>query len=166
MKKPQATLFTLIFCLMLALLSPLVEELEASTKMPEFTLQQVPGKDVLSSTSFEGKVLYLTFFATWCPPCVQEVPVLVKLQNELESSGFSVIGLSVDQGGSSAVAKFAQKHAVNYPLLMAGSKTTMDFGGVYGIPVGFLVNRSGNVVKKYIGYVQHDVLEKDIRGLL
>jgi glutathione peroxidase-family protein len=72
----------------------------------------------------------------------------------------------VDQQAQASVAKFVDKRDINYPVLLAKSQTTRDFGGIYGIPVAFLVNKSGNVVKKYTGYVQHDILEKDIRSLL
>ena len=141
-------------------------EVVAATKMPSFALESVADGQVVESSSFKGKVLLLTFFATWCPPCAQEVPVLNELHEELVDSGFSVVGLSVDQQGSSVVSKFVKKQAIKYPVLMAESKTTIDFGGVYGIPVAFLVNKSGNVVKKYTGYVQHTILEKDVKSLL
>lgn len=138
----------------------------AATKMPSFSLKSAQNGKVVKSSSFEGKVLLLTFFATWCPPCVQEVPVLNDLQGKLEGSGFSVIGLSVDQQGPKVVKKFMKKKDIRYPVLMAEASTTSDFGGVYGIPVSFLVNKSGNVVKKYTGYVGHKILEKDVRSLL
>lgn len=139
---------------------------QAGTKMPSFALENVRDGKIVQSNSFDGKVLLLTFFATWCPPCVEEIPNLVKLQHELADAGFSVVGLSVDQQSQDIVAKFVEKKAINYPVLLAKAQTTADFGGVYGIPVAFLVNKSGNVVKKYTGYVQREILEKDIRSLL
>lgn len=141
-------------------------EVIAATKMPSFALESVRDGKVIDSSSFEGKVLLLTFFATWCPPCSQEVPVLNQLHEENKKSGFSVVGLSVDQQGPTVVSKFVKKKEIQYPVLMAEAKTTSDFGGVYGIPVAFLVNKSGNVVKKYTGYVQHEILEKDVKSLL
>ncbi len=166
MKKIQTVV--LLFCLffVLTLSFARVEAVEASTKMPEFALKSVRDGRIVDSAVFSGKVLYITFFATWCPPCVQEVVVLKELQDQLANSGFSVIGLSVDEEGAAAVAGFVEKKAINYPVLMAEFKTTMDFGGVYGIPVSFLVNKNGNVVKRYTGYVQRQVLEKDIHSLL
>ena len=162
--RPALAVFSL--SLVLVILSVMTGPVRASTKMPEFSLKNVLDGSVVKSSSFAGKVLYLTFFATWCPPCAQEVPILIDLQDKLAASGFSVVGLSVDQEGPSVVAGFAKKHAINYPVLMTEFKTTTDFGGIFGIPVAFLVNRAGNVVKKYTGYVQHEVLEKDIQSLL
>ena len=166
MKKIQlaVSLFCLIFVVTFSF--PMADTVEASTKMPEFALKSVRDGRVVDSSIFSGKVLYITFFATWCPPCVQEVPVLVELQDQLVDSGFSIIGLSVDEEGPAAVASFVEKKAINYPVLMAEFETTMDFGGVFGIPVSFLVNKKGNVVKRYTGYVQRKVLEKDINSLL
>ncbi len=166
MKKTQiaVSLSCLFFVLMFSF--PMTADVEASTKMPDFSLKSVRDGRVVDSTVFSGKALYITFFATWCPPCVKEVPVLVELQDQLSNSGFSVVGLSVDEAGLSVVADFVEKNAINYPVLMAEFKTTMDFGGVFGIPVSFLVNKKGNVVKRYTGYVQRKVLEKDIHSLL
>lgn len=164
--KKQANYFFTIFSVLLMLTVLLVVETQAAARMPSFALASVRDGQIIDSSSFKGKVLLLTFFATWCPPCVEEVPVLVGLQKELAGAGFSVVGLSVDQQGPAVVAKFVEKRDINYPVLLAEAKTTMDFGGVYGIPVAFLVNKSGNVVKKYTGYVQHTILEKDIRSLL
>ncbi|MBU1566326.1 MAG: TlpA family protein disulfide reductase [Proteobacteria bacterium] len=138
----------------------------AATQMPAFALESVRDGKIVDSSVFKGKVLLLTFFATWCPPCLEEVPVLIKLHGDMADAGFSVIGMSVDQQGSAVVSKFVEKKAINYPVLLAQSKTTNDFGGIYGIPVAFLVNKTGNVVKKYTGYINHTVLEKDIRSLL
>lgn len=139
---------------------------QAATQMPSFALESARDGKIVNSDSLKGKVLLLTFFATWCPPCVEEVPVLIQLHNELTDQGFSVVGLSVDQQGRELVARFVEKRKITYPVLLAETRTTQDFGGVYGIPVAFLVNKSGNVVKKYTGFVQHEILEKDIHSLL
>lgn len=163
MKKQTKFLFTLS---LLAAILFLAAQSWAATRMPSFSLASVRDGEVVDSKSFKGKVLLLTFFATWCPPCAEEIPVLVKLQDDLGEAGFSVVGLSVDQQGPAIVASFVEKRGVNYPVLLAEAQTTSDFGGVYGIPVAFLVNKSGNVVKKYTGYVGHNILEKDIRSLL
>jgi peroxiredoxin len=165
MKKQKLLKFSAI-CSLLTLTVLWTVISQAATQMPSFALENVRDGKIVESSSFDGKVLLLTFFATWCPPCVEEIPVLVKLQNELADAGFSVVGLSVDQQGAASVAKFVEEQQINYPVLLAEAQTTQDFGGVYGIPVAFLVNKVGNVVKRYNGYVQAEILEKDIRSLL
>jgi thiol-disulfide isomerase/thioredoxin len=140
--------------------------LNATTKMPVFSLPDVTGGKTVDSREFQGKVLLVIFFATWCPPCLEEVPSLVELQKELAKDGFSVIGLSVDEGGARVVGKLVMKMGINYPVVMADRGTITGFGGVYGIPVSFLVNQNGNIVKKYVGYVPHSVLANDIKTVL
>lgn len=166
MKKQWINIFAVLAFFMMSNGLILPGKIFAATQMPSFALENVRDGKIVDSSVFRGKVLLLTFFATWCPPCLEEVPVLVKLHEDMADAGFSVIGMSVDQQGSALVAKFIEKKAINYPVLLAESKTTNDFGGIYGIPVAFLVNKTGNVVKKYTGYINHTVLEKDIRSLL
>lgn len=142
------------------------ESLYATSKMPAFSLPDVTDGNTVDSQVFQGKVLLVTFFATWCPPCLEEVPGLIKLQQEFAKDGFSVVGLSMDEGGPRVVIKFIKKQEINYPMLMADDVTIRGFGGVYGIPMSFLVNRKGNVVKKYPGFVPHSVLVKDIKSVM
>ncbi len=155
---------SLIFFLLPLLL--FVAPLQAATQMPSFALSDVmTGMDV-KSDAFEGQTLLVTFFATWCPPCIQEIPTLKTLHEELADKNFSVLALSVDQGGASVVAKLIKQKEINYPVLMAKGSTARDFGGVVGIPTSFLINSSGQVVKKYPGYVPHAILKKDIESIL
>ncbi len=138
----------------------------SATRMPAFSLENViTGKEV-GSDSFAGKSLLVTFFATWCPPCIQEIPNLIEVQNEFGPKKFSVVALSVDQNGKTAVKRMVEKKNINYPVMMADNSVTRDFGGVYGIPTSFLVNKKGNVVKKYTGYIPHSVLVNDIKQVL
>ncbi len=138
----------------------------ASTALPQFSLASVTDGKKVSSEEYKNKVLLITFFATWCPPCRQEIPTLKKLHEELGPEGFAVLGLSVDEGGSKIVKKLVEREQINYPVLMADRSTSNDFGGIAGIPTSFLINRQGNVVKKYSGYIPHKLLERDIKALL
>lgn len=135
-------------------------------KMPEFDLPSAIDGKVVKSSDFEGKALLVTFFATWCPPCRQEVPTFVALQNEYEAKGFSVVGLSVDDGPKKALIKMIEGQNINYPVLMAKGEVARAFGGVVGIPVTFLVDKQGLIRKRYSGYVPKAVLEKDIQDAL
>ncbi|MBB5349169.1 TlpA family protein disulfide reductase [Desulfoprunum benzoelyticum] len=166
MKKILKTLVIIICAAVIGGSALVPAKVLASTKMPAFALEDVRDGQRIDSDSFEGKALLITFFATWCPPCLQEIPALVKLQNEFGPNGFSVVALSVDQGGRAEVAELVEQQAINYPVLMADAATAENFGGVYGIPVSFLVNKSGNVVKRYPGLVPHSVMAKDVQSLI
>lgn len=137
----------------------------AATKMPAFKLEEVTSGKKIDSTIFAGKSLLITFFASWCPPCIQEIPTLIDLQNTYSRSGFSVIGLSVDKE-KRVVRNLVGKRQINYPVMMATDSLTVSFGGVYGVPTSFLVNRHGTVVKKYTGYVPRTVLVRDLEQII
>ncbi|MBT8333431.1 MAG: TlpA family protein disulfide reductase [Desulfobacterales bacterium] len=137
----------------------------SATAMPRFKLPDVITGEMVDSKELNGTSMLVTFFATWCPPCIQEIPNLIELQNEYSSRNFSVIGMSVDQG-EKVVKNLVTKKGINYPVMMADDSVTRNFGGVYGIPTSFLVNSKGNVVKKYTGYVPHSVLVRDIKQII
>ncbi len=134
--------------------------------MPRFSLTNARSGEVVNSESFAGKVLLISFFATWCPPCRVEVGELKMLQEKFAGDSFSVLGLSVDQGGSAGVVSFMRKEGVNYPVLMADYRVTRDFGGIVGIPTAFLVDKTGAVVKRYQGVAYYDTLERDVAKVL
>ena len=138
---------------------------QAAVNLPPFSLPAAVDGTVISSEHYRGQAMLITFFATWCPPCIQEIPALKAVQARYATQGFSVVALSVDEGGS-PVAQLVRKAAINYPVLMADPSTRHNFGGVATIPTSFLVNRSGHVVKKYPGLVPRSLLEKDIESVL
>jgi len=108
----------------------------------------------------------VTFFASWCPPCIQEIPTFIDLQKSYSGKGFSVVAFSMDEGDPAPLYKLIEKYGINYPVLLADETVIRGVGGVTGIPVTFLVNRKGEIVKKYLGYVEHDVLETEIISML
>lgn len=139
---------------------------QAATPMPPFALPSATDGATVNSDDYRGKVLIINFFATWCPPCRKEIPSFVELQKEYGPKGFSVIGISTDQGGSQLVAKFMQKMKINYPVVMADYQVPRDFGNILGIPTSFLVDRQGNILKRYDGYVGHSVLVRELDTIL
>jgi thiol-disulfide isomerase/thioredoxin len=174
MKQKIALFFTLVLILLMTAckdtgsdsrtgMTPRVGE---HMKMVHFNLPSAAENTMVDSKQCEGKVLLVTFFATWCPPCIQEIPTLVDLQNSYASKGFSVIGMSVDEGGVPPVKRLIDRTGINYPVLMADNEVARGFGGVTGIPVTFLVNRQGELVKKYLGYIEHDVLQDEIQKMI
>jgi len=132
---------------------------------PEFTLPDLEGNQIELS-SMKGKVLILDFWATWCPPCKEEVPHLIALQSKYRDQGLQIVGLSLVQGGASLVKPFADEHDVNYTMLIANDETAKSYGGVSMNPTTFVVNRSGVVVKRFLGYTTPEAFEEAILPLL
>jgi peroxiredoxin len=132
---------------------------------PSFTLQDLNGKTV-SLSDFKGKVVVLDFWATWCPPCVKEIPHFIELYEQYKDQAFAMVGISVDLEGVSVVKSFARKYKINYPILMADGQVANAYGGITGIPTTFVIDKAGNIRQKYIGYRDKAVFEADIKTLL
>lgn len=105
-------------------------------------------------SEYRGKVVVLDFWATYCPPCLEEIPHLVNLQNKYREQNFEVIGLHV--GGEEDLPKvpaFIEKLKMTYTLAFPEDKlTNILFGGQTAIPQTFVVDRAGNLVEKFVGY--------------
>jgi cytochrome c biogenesis protein CcmG/thiol:disulfide interchange protein DsbE len=132
---------------------------------PSFTLQDLKGNQV-SLSDFKGKVVVLDFWATWCPPCVKEIPHFIELYEQYKDQGFAMVGISLDREGVSVVKSFAQKYKINYPILMADGQVDKAYGGIASIPTTFVIDSAGNIRQKYIGYRDKAVFEADIKALL
>ena len=123
------------------------------------------GKPVKAS-DFEGKVVLLNFWATWCGPCRMEIPSLIELQRRHADRGLVVLGVSMDEGGPGAVRPFVKQAGVNYPVAMANDAVLKTFGGIEAIPTSFVIDRSGRIAAKHLGYADQAVLEASLQPLL
>ena len=132
---------------------------------PSFTLQDLNGKPV-SLSDFKGKVIVLDFWATWCPPCVIEIPHFIELYEQYKDQGFAMVGISLDREGISVVKSFVRKYQINYPILMTDGQVDRVYGGITAIPTTFVIDSAGNIRQKYIGYRDKAVFEADIKALL
>jgi cytochrome c biogenesis protein CcmG/thiol:disulfide interchange protein DsbE len=137
---------------------------------PGFTLSNVAGGS-LSLADLRGKVVLLDFWATWCGPCRAGIPHLNDLYRKHREAGLEIVGISVDRGrgarsGLEMVREFTGGTPITYPLVMADAAVVAAYGGIRSIPTAFLVDRNGNVRKRYVGLQPKEVLERDVAPLL
>jgi len=132
---------------------------------PDFSLKNFDGGRTKLS-DYRGKVIILDFWATWCPPCIKEIPDFVELQKEYGDKGLAILGISLDQNPKQVLPKFIKKYKVNYPILLTDGKVDKAFGGVTGIPTTFVIDQKGEIYKQYVGFRSKQVFETDIKALL
>ncbi len=132
---------------------------------PDFKLTTLDGKE-LTAAGLKGKVVVVDFWATWCPPCVAEIPGYVELQKKYADRGLVIVGVSLDRGGPKVVEPFAAKRGINYPLVMGDDALVEAFGGVEAIPTTFLIDREGRVRHKKIGGMGHTEYEALVKQVL
>lgn len=118
-----------------------------------------------SLQQYRGKVVLLDFWATWCAACIDELPDLKKLHAALRGEDFELLAASLDEAGPAAVRPFATRNAIPWRIAFADEASIQDFQ-VFGLPTKFLIDRKGNIARKYIGGVDPRSLEQDIRKLL
>lgn len=137
--------------------------IEASSVAPDVSLSDMDGKTVQLS-DFKGKVIILNFFASWCPPCRQEIPDFIELQTQYAGRGFVMIGVSLTPADN--VKPFAEKMGINYTVLIGDDKAQAAYGPIRSIPTTFLIDKEFNIAQKYIGYRPREVFESRIKELL
>lgn len=136
-----------------------------SRQAPDFALTTLAG-ETISLSSYSGKVLLIDFWATWCPPCVKEIPHFVELYDQYSGEGIEILGVSVDRGGPTVVKKFMEKNEVQYAVAMANMEMVDAYEAYGGIPTTFIIDRQGKVVEKVIGYRDKKFFEDHIKKLL
>ncbi len=131
---------------------------------PPFLLTDLQGH-MISTAQFPGHVVLLSFWATWCPPCREEIPELKELQSRYKDQ-LQVIGVSLDDEPARQVAQFMVRAGINYSVVMGSPEITQEYGGVPALPTNFLIDRRGRVVQKHVGLYPLSVYDTEIRALL
>jgi thiol-disulfide isomerase/thioredoxin len=128
--------------------------LREPTRIIDFTLEDLSGRTV-SLSAFEGKVVLLNFWATWCGPCRAEIPSMQALYEELSPQGFEIVAVNLREPVS-RVSPFVEQYGMTFPVLL---DTTGEIGSVYGassIPTTYVIDRRGFAVSGIIGSIEWD----------
>jgi thiol-disulfide isomerase/thioredoxin len=136
---------------------------------PLFSVSSINYKGkVLSLKNYRGKIVLVNFWATWCPPCRDEIPRLEKFYKAHKKDGFVLIGLSVNNQGKNYVLHFIKTFKggiITYPVGMANYSIEKAYGNIYEIPQSFLINRKGFVVKHVTGELPRGYLTYEFNKL-
>lgn len=113
---------------------------------------------------YRGKWVLVNFWATWCPPCLSEIPELSSLHDAHKDNDLVVIGIALDSGSSRKVADFSQAHGISYPVVMGNDKITAQIGELDVLPTSYLYSPNGEQVSYQPGEVTRESVETYIKN--
>jgi thiol-disulfide isomerase/thioredoxin len=136
----------------------------------DFTLTDVAGMPV-SLAALKGKVCIVDLWGTWCPPCREEIPSFIKLQQKFAAAGFQMIGLNEERGGSdedktAKVTEFIAQSGINYPCALITDEVRAQVPDLQGYPTTLFIDRSGKVRLMAVGMHEYAYLEAVVEMLL
>lgn len=155
-----ALLFTL-------LLSCLISPVFADEPAPDFTLPTFPGDAPLNLKDLKGRVVYLDFWATWCPPCRKSFPWMDEMNSRYKDAGLTIVAVSVDKKRE-LIEQFIQKMQPGFTIAHDPSGDIAKAYKLRGMPSSYLIDRNGNLVKTHMGFRNKDkaTMEAAIKTLL
>jgi cytochrome c biogenesis protein CcmG/thiol:disulfide interchange protein DsbE len=141
-----------------------ISALETRKAAPDFTLADAKGESIKLS-HYQGKVVLLDFWATWCHGCKTEIPWYMEFQRKYEKQGLVAIGVSMDKEGWEAVKPYLKEHPIHYAIVVGNEELSKQYG-VSELPVTVLIDRDGKIADAHTGMVERDALDKEIQALL
>ena len=163
-----ATTLLVAGCMIIGLMGQTV--LRPGGLAPDFKLNDLNGK-VFKSSQLQGSVVLLDLWATWCEPCIADIPMLNRLHEKFGSRGLKVIGIAVESGWAKDIKPHVAKLGIRYPVLVGTEKIVEQYEMI-GFPTTYLMGRDGKLVKKYLGTLpdqekeKETEMERDIEALL
>lgn len=129
---------------------------------PAFTLDDLDGNEH-TLAEYRGRWVVVNYWATWCPPCLQEMPELDHFQSRFEALGTTVLGINLEEIERDLLREFVAKLGVSYPILMSGPRPPSDMPSIRGLPTTHILSPQGEIVETRLGPVTSALLEDLIR---
>jgi peroxiredoxin len=138
--------------------SELVKAVAVGDVAPDFKLEDTKGNPV-SLSDFRGKVVLINLWATWCPPCIAEMPSMERLQEVMAGDDFVILAVNTEENGRSVVPEFLEKTRYTFPILYDDKGVVQKLYGVFKFPESFIILKDGTVAEKIIGPLDWSSLE-------
>jgi thiol-disulfide isomerase/thioredoxin len=134
--------------------------LAVNEKAPDFDFESLMDSEILNHklSQYQGKVIYMDFWASWCLPCLKSMPLINKMRSELDQSDFEVIAVNLDLDPEKG-REFILKYPVDYPVVRAVSENMFGLYQLNGLPTAFLIDKRGIIRFTYQGFKEHDILK-------
>ncbi|GAO35081.1 thioredoxin [Sulfuricella sp. T08] len=129
----------------------------------DFSFRDIVGKQH-NLADYRGKWVLVNFWATWCPPCLKEIPDLMALHNEHKDKDLVVIGIATDYNSPKLVIDFAKEHRISYPIVLGNDAIVAQIGRLEGLPMTYMFNPQGKMVAYNVGALTQKAVETYIRA--
>ena len=153
--------------LLVATVTPVAKTAESveRSRVPDVVFRALDGSSMTLS-DFAGKIVLLNFWGTWCAPCLDEIPELVRLSHQFKNRGVEVVGVALDSGSPDDIREFMAVHGMDYEIVIGDLSVVKSRFHVFGFPTSLLIDRQGIVRKRYFGPQTEEVFRNDVVPLL
>ncbi|MFQ5825006.1 MAG: TlpA disulfide reductase family protein [bacterium] len=130
------------------------------SKAPDFVLQSLDGNEI-NANMLKGNVLIVDFWATWCQPCIKEIPEYNLLYKKHNNDKFKMVAITMASGTADKIKPFISKLKIEYPVYIGTKQVNTYFGGIQAFPTTFIIDQNWNIQKKYVGSYPGKIKEID-----
>ncbi len=149
----------LMTCLIWTAASAAGQGMSIGNPAPEFKLPDLNGKEFKSS-QLKDSIVVLDLWATWCEPCVADIPMFNRLHEKFETRGVKIVGIAVESGWAKDIKPHVKKHGIKYAVLVGNDKVVEQYQMI-GFPTTYLIGKDGKIVKKYTGTIPDTEAQKE-----